>query len=228
MNQHANSRDLQRRHRLLAAWCAALVFAMVGAAYAAVPLYRMFCQVTGFDGTPRIATKAPATVLDKTVTIRFDANVAPGTTLALRARADHHAGQDRREHAGLLPRHQHLRPPVKGTATYNVFPEIAAVFFNKLQCFCFTEQVLEPGQSVEFPVSFFVDPQIVNDKDARNVTHITLSYTFHIRARAKPGGVAGEGRRQVGLRIRDQLPPRRGTQEQDMAERTPSTTTITW
>ena len=170
---------LQRRHRLLAAWCAALVVAMVGAAYAAVPLYRMFCQATGFDGTPRIATKASTTVLDKTVTIRFDGNVTPGPPLALRARAEHHGREDRRDHLAFFRATNTSDRPVRGTATYNVFPEIAAAYFNKLQCFCFTEQVLEPGQSVEFPVSFFVDPQIVNDKDARNVTHITLSYTFN-------------------------------------------------
>jgi len=77
--------------------------------------------------------------------------------------------------------------PVKGTATYNILPEVAAVYFNKIQCFCFTEQVLEPGQTVEFPVSFFVDPQIVGDKDAHGVTHITLSYTFYPVAAPQPG-----------------------------------------
>jgi len=152
---------------------------MVGAAYAAVPLYRLFCQVTGFDGTPRIAIKAPDTVLEKTVTVRFDANVAPGlpwrfepvqNTMTVKIgenalafyRATNTSGQ-----------------PVTGTATYNILPEVAAVYFNKIQCFCFTEQVIEPGQTVEFPVSFFVDPQIVGDKDARAVTHVTVSYTFH-------------------------------------------------
>jgi cytochrome c oxidase assembly protein subunit 11 len=77
--------------------------------------------------------------------------------------------------------------PLKGTATYNVLPEAAAVYFNKLQCFCFTEQVLEPGQTVEFPVSFFIDPEIVKDVNARKVTHVTLSYTFHPVAAPQPG-----------------------------------------
>jgi cytochrome c oxidase assembly protein subunit 11 len=193
MNSKASSGDLRRRHILLAAWCFVLVFAMVGAAYAAVPLYRMFCQLTGFDGTPRVATRAPDTILEKTVTIRFDGNVAPGlpwrfepvqTTMQVKIGENMLAFFRATNVSGRT---------VKGTATYNVFPEVAAVYFNKIQCFCFTEQVLEPGQSVEFPVSFFVDPQIVNDKDARNVNTITLSYTFHIVPTPNPSGVAAKG-----------------------------------
>ena len=172
---------------MLAAWCAALVVAMVGAAYAAVPLYRLFCQVTGFDGTPRIAAKAPDTVLEKTITVRFDANVAPGlpwrfepvqTTMTVRIG----------ENALAFYRAVNTSDrPVTGTATYNILPEVAAAYFSKIQCFCFTEQVLEPGKTMEFPVSFFIDPLIVGDKDARHVTHVTVSYTFHPLAARKPG-----------------------------------------
>ena len=181
---------LQRRHRILAAWLALLVVAMVGAAYAAVPLYRLFCQVTGFDGTPRIATKAPdpSKVLAKTITVRFDGNVAPGlpwrfgpvqNTMAVRIGENALAYYTA---TNLSDR------PVKGTATYNILPEVAAAYFNKIQCFCFTEQVLEPGQTAEFLVSFFIDPRIVGDMDARSVTHVTVSYTFHaVAAPSKPG-----------------------------------------
>jgi cytochrome c oxidase assembly protein subunit 11 len=175
------------RHRAVALWCAVLVAAMLGAAYASVPLYRLFCQLTGFDGTPRVATKAPHTVLDRTITIRFDANVAPGlpwsfapveTTMQVKIgetalafyRATNTSAQT-----------------VYGTATFNVFPEQAAPFFNKLQCFCFTEQSLQPGESIEMPVSFFVDPQIAADKDARSITNITLSYTFFPVATPRTG-----------------------------------------
>jgi cytochrome c oxidase assembly protein subunit 11 len=186
-----SSKALQGRHRAVAVWCAVVVAAMVGAAYAAVPLYRLFCETTGFDGTPRIASKPSDTVLDKMVTIRFDANVAPGlpwrfepvqtttkvkvgeTTLAFYRATN---TSDR---------------PVWGMATFNVFPEQVAPFFNKLQCFCFTEQLLQPGESVEMPVSFFVDPQMVADKDAFWVEHITLSYTFY-PATAPKSGVAGK------------------------------------
>jgi cytochrome c oxidase assembly protein subunit 11 len=179
---------LQRRHRAIAAWCALLVVAMVGASYAAVPLYRMFCEVTGFDGTPRRAVRAPDRVLDKTVTVRFDGNVAPDlpwefgpakTTMTVRLGENLMAyyratnTSDRR---------------IVATAAYNITPEIAASYFNKIDCFCFTEQVLEPGQSAELPLNFFIDPAIAGDKDARGVTHITVSYTFY--PVAKPGGVA--------------------------------------
>jgi cytochrome c oxidase assembly protein subunit 11 len=186
MTHGIDSPALRKRHRALAAWCFALVVAMVGAAYAAVPLYRLFCQVTGFDGTPRIATSAPSVVLDKTVAVRFDGNVAPG--LPWRFEPVQNTVEARIGESMLVfyRATNTSDRAVKGTATFNVFPEVAAVYFNKVQCFCFTEQVLEPGQSIEFPVSFFVDPEIVNDKDARKVTHITLSYTFH--AVPSPGG----------------------------------------
>jgi cytochrome c oxidase assembly protein subunit 11 len=192
MNE-ASSNALHGRHRAVAVWCAVLVAAMVGAAYASVPLYRLFCQVTGFDGTPRVATKPSDRVLDKTMTIRFDANVGQGlpwrfepvqTTTNVRIG----------ENALAFYRATNTSDrPVWGMATYNVFPEQVAPFFNKLQCFCFTEQLLQPGESVEMPVSFFVDPQITGDKDAHAVTHITLSYTFYPVAAPK-AGVAGKDR----------------------------------
>ena len=192
MTHGIDSPALRKRHRALAAWCFALVVAMVGAAYAAVPLYRLFCQVTGFDGTPRIATSAPSVVLDKTVAVRFDGNVAPG--LPWRFEPVQNTVEARIGESMLVfyRATNTSDRAVKGTATFNVFPEVAAVYFNKVQCFCFTEQVLEPGQSIEFPVSFFVDPEIVNDKDARKVTHITLSYTFHAVPNPGEGSVAAK------------------------------------
>ena len=186
MRSETNSRAPTRR-RATALWCGALVAAMVGAAYASVPLYRLFCQVTGFDGTPRIASTPSTQVLERTIAIRFDANVAPG--LAWRFEPAHTTMQVKiGENALTFYRATNLSDrPLRGMATYNVLPEQSAPFFNKLECFCFKEQVLQPGQSVEMPVSFFVDPQIVGDKDARGVTHITLSYTFHPVAPPQPG-----------------------------------------
>ena len=175
-----------RRHRATAIWCAVVVAAMVGAAYAAVPLYRMFCDATGFDGTPRIASKPSATVLERTIVVRFDGNVAPGLPWRfepVEKTATVRIGENALAFFRATNPTDH---PVHGTATYNVFPEQAAPFFNKLQCFCFTEQVLEPGELVEMPVSFFIDPQIVGDKDAGSTTHLTLSYTFYPVA-PKPG-----------------------------------------
>lgn len=188
MTQGPDNTALKKRHRTLAAWCFVLVVTMVGAAYAAVPLYRLFCQVTGFDGTPRIATSVPSVVLDKSITVRFDGNVAPGLPWKFDPVQNTVEAKIGESMLVFYRATNTSDKPVKGSATFNVFPEIAAVYFNKVQCFCFTEQVLEPGQSIEFPVSFFVDPEIVHDKDARKVTHITLSYTFH----AVPGSVAAK------------------------------------
>jgi cytochrome c oxidase assembly protein subunit 11 len=186
MQTEPHSSNLHRRHRAIAVWCALLVAAMVGAAYAAVPLYRLFCEVTGFDGTPRIASKPSSTVLDRMVVVRFDANVAPGLAWRFEP-AEQTATVRIGENALAFYRATNLTDrPLHGTATFNVFPEQAAPFFNKLQCFCFTEQVLEPGQSVDMPVSFFIDPAIVTDKDAGSTSHITLSYTFYAVA-PKPG-----------------------------------------
>ena len=170
---------LQRRHRAIAAWCAALVFAMVGAAYAAVPLYRMFCAVTGFDGTPRRATGPSQKTLEQTVTVRFDGNVAPNlpwrfepvqTTMTVKLG----------ENAVAVYKATNLSDKrIVATAAYNIVPEITASYFNKIECFCFTEQVLEPGQTAELALSFFIDPEIVRDQDAKRVTHLTVSYTFY-------------------------------------------------
>jgi cytochrome c oxidase assembly protein subunit 11 len=187
MSQEPANRALQRRHRTLALGCAALVVAMVGAAYASVPLYRLFCQVTGFDGTPRIAAGPSATVLNQTVTIRFDGNVTPGLPWHFEPVQNTIQVKIGENNLAFFRATNMSDQPVRGTAIYNVFPEIAAVYFNKVQCFCFTEQLLQPGETVEFPVSFFVDPQIVNDRDARTVTHITLSYTFNSMPTPKPG-----------------------------------------
>ena len=165
---------------------------MVGAAYASVPLYRMFCQVTGFDGTPRIATKPSTMMLDRTITVRFDANISPGLAWDFEPvvrTMDVRIGENALAFYRATNRSDR---PIVGTATYNVLPEQAGVFFNKLECFCFKEQRLEPGQTIELPVSFFIDPQIVHDKDARGTTHITLSYTFY--PVAQPSGGLAEKR----------------------------------
>jgi cytochrome c oxidase assembly protein subunit 11 len=193
MTDEPHNDSLQGRHRTVAIWCAVLVAAMVGAAYAAVPIYRLFCEATGFDGTPRIATAPSSKVIERTATIRFDANVAPDlpwrfepvqTTIQVKLG----------ENALAFYRATNTSDrPIWGMATFNVFPEQVAPFFNKLECFCFKEQLLQPGESVEMPVSFFVDPQITADKDAFWVRHITLSYTFYPAAAPKSGVARKEG-----------------------------------
>jgi cytochrome c oxidase assembly protein subunit 11 len=168
-------------------WAASVVVAMVGASFAAVPLYSYLCRVTNFDGTPRRATAPSSVMVDKTVTVRFDANVAPGfawTFEPLQRTMDARLGENMLAFYRATNTSDRV---IKGTATFNVFPEQSAAFFNKVECFCFTEQELQPGQSMEFPVSFFIDPQIEHDKDARATTHITLSYTFYPVAAPKAG-----------------------------------------
>lgn len=167
--------------------CGAVAVGMVGMAYASVPLYRMFCQATGFAGTPLRVKEASTTVIDKSIEVRFDGNVAPGlawqftpvvTTMTVKIG----------ENALAFFRAKNLSDkPIVGSATYNVSPDQAGAFFNKIQCFCFTEQRLEPGETVDMPVSFFIDPAIVKDPDGARVTIITLSYTFHAVAHPKAG-----------------------------------------
>jgi cytochrome c oxidase assembly protein subunit 11 len=170
---------------------------MAGAAFASVPLYRMFCQITGFAGTTQRALKPAGLVLERSITVRFDANTAP--SLPWRFEPVQRTLEVRLgEPALALYRATNMSDhPVTGSATYNVAPEQVGIYFNKLQCFCFTEQRLAAGQTVEMPVSFFVDPAIVSDKDANGLTQITLSYTFY--PVAKPGPAeAAEGAARKG------------------------------
>lgn len=179
MSQKAREQGSAARHRMTVAWCAAVVAAMVGLSYAAVPLYRMLCQATGIDGTPRVAAKPSDKVLERRMTVRFDANTAPGLPWSfepLQRTVEVKIG----ETALIFYRATNTSAEsITGTATFNVLPEQTGPFFSKLECFCFKEQTLAPGQSIEMPVSFFIDPGIVSDKDARATTHITLSYTFY-------------------------------------------------
>ncbi len=168
-----------KSNRTVVLSCVAAVAAMGALTYAAVPLYQMFCQVTGFGGTTQRADAAPGVVLDRTVTVRFDSNVAKGLTWTfepVQRTIDVKIGQ---EMLAFYRATNTSDKPVTGTASFNVSPESAGLHFKKVECFCFTEQTLQPGQSVEMPVSFFVDPEIVADNSAAWIREITLSYTFY-------------------------------------------------
>jgi cytochrome c oxidase assembly protein subunit 11 len=183
---------LARRKRWVG-WSAAAVAAlMVAASYAAVPFYSFLCRVTNFDGTPRRAVAPSSRVLPETVAVRFDANVEPG--LAWRFEPVQRTLEVKLgENALAFFRATNVSDrTLRGIASFNVFPEQTAAYFNKLQCFCFTDQELRPGEVAEFPVSFFIDPQIIDDKDTRDVRNITLSYTFHPLPTSK-AGLAGRG-----------------------------------
>lgn len=168
-----------RRHGVLALSLAGLVAAMVGLSFAAVPLYRMFCQATGYAGTPQRADKGAGQVLDRTVTVRFDSNVDPG--LPWRFAPEQRTMEVKIGETALafFKATNETEAPVTGTAIFNVSPEQAGLYFTKIECFCFTEQTLAAGQSVDMPVTFFVDPKIVEDDDTKNIAEITLSYTFY-------------------------------------------------
>lgn len=169
-----------------AALCAAIVVGMTGAAFGAVPLYRAFCQATGFDGTVRRADVAPAAALARPITVRFDGNVrglpwrfAPEqVTQTVKIGATGMAFYTATNTGDR---------PVTGTAVFNVVPEAAGPHFRKLECFCFQEQTIAPGQTVEFPVVYFVDPELVTDPDAKRIDEITLSYTFYPAEKASSG-----------------------------------------
>lgn len=165
------------RNLRLALVCAVVFAGMVGAAYASVPLYRAFCQLTGFDGTVRQATAAPDKVLDRKLTIRFDANVRdlPWTFTPDQVSQELKIGD-----TGLaFFRVTNNGPtPLTGRASYNVVPESAGLYFQKLECFCFSDQTIAPGATVEFPVVYFVDPKFADDFETKGAQEITLSYTF--------------------------------------------------
>ncbi len=173
-----NSLGLENRNRKLALAAALLGMAMLGAAYAAVPLYDLFCRVTGYAGTTQVASAAPSTVADRMVTIRFDASLSRAMPWTFEAPAE--PIEIKVGDTGLaFYRATNLTDQtITGTATYNVSPAKAGFYFSKIDCFCFTEQVLEPGQTVDMPVSFFVDPEILDDREMADVKTITLSYTF--------------------------------------------------
>ena len=168
----------ENRNTRTALLMALIVAAMVGVAFASVPLYRMFCEFTGFDGTPQRADRAPGAVAGQ-VGVRFDANVHPGlpwrfepeqTTVRVKPGAQ----------TQIFYRAQNLSAKtITGQAVFNVSPDQVGKYFKKIACFCFTEQTLKAGEAKDMPVVFFVDPKIKQDPDTKNLDEITLSYTFY-------------------------------------------------
>ena len=162
----------------VAAYAGSLALFMLAMAYAAVPLYQIFCQVTGFGGTTQRAEKPSDVVLDRTVVVRFDANVANGLGWTFKPVVRTMTVRVGESTLAFYRATNTSSVPQSGTASFNVAPEAAGQHFAKVECFCFTEQVLQPGESVDMPVSFFIDPGFVDDSDARGISQITLSYTF--------------------------------------------------
>lgn len=169
---------LKRQNRSLAYSLVAIVAGMVMLSFAAIPLYRIFCQVTGFGGTTQRGEILAPEILDRTITISFDANT--DSNLPWQFKPMQHSQTVRiGEHTLTAYRAENLsNKPVTGMATFNVTPFEAGPYFHKIACFCFEQQTLQPGEVANMPVSYFIDPKIVDDPNLNGVKHITLSYTF--------------------------------------------------
>jgi cytochrome c oxidase assembly protein subunit 11 len=186
-DQVVGSAKNRRRDVLVASSCGAVVAMMLGAAYAAVPLYDWFCRVTGFNGTTQIASGPPEDVAERMITVRFDANIAAG--LPWRFKPEQNSVELRLGEVVTVFYeivNQTARETV-GQAGYNVTPLNTGAYFQKINCFCFTEQRLKPGERRQVPVVFYIDPALAKDADAQKVDTITLSYSFYpVRQPAQP------------------------------------------
>lgn len=174
-----NAKKPLRRDVLVAACCGAVVAGMVGASYAAVPLYNWFCKTTGFGGTTQVSERAPEQILGRTVTIRFDSNVSPGLPWRFEPEQNEiqvRIGEVATVHYKVV---NEAAREIVGQASYNVSPPTVGAYFDKINCFCFTEQRLKAGETREMAVVFYVDPSIVKDHDQDDLNTITLSYTFY-------------------------------------------------
>jgi cytochrome c oxidase assembly protein subunit 11 len=169
--------DRNRNLRTLGV-CAGVACFMVGMAFAAVPLYDIFCRVTGFGGTTAVAEGGSDRILDRTIKVRFDASTMnmPWEFRPVQREMEIRIGE-----TGLAyyEAHNPTDRPITGTASYNVAPYSTGGYFAKIECFCFTDQVLQPGETMQMPVTFYIDPAIVDDPEASRVPVITLSYTFY-------------------------------------------------
>lgn len=184
-----------RRQAQIAAVCAGIALGMLGLAYASVPLYRLFCQVTGFGGTTQRAVRPSTEILDRSITVRFDANVGNGLPWRFEPEQTSQTLQIGENGLAFYRVTNLSDRPIVGTASFNVTPEQAGIYFNKIECFCFTEQRLKPGESLTMPVSYFVDPAIVKDADTSRMGTLTLSYTFFEVAKPAAPAKAVEAQR---------------------------------
>ncbi|MBF9231804.1 cytochrome c oxidase assembly protein [Microvirga alba] len=182
----STSPELQRKMRRTVLACSGIVVGMAGAAYASVPLYDLFCKVTGFGGTPIVRDANGSDVMERTVSVRFDANVSSGLRWNFSPETPEVKVKLGETTTVLYKVTNTGDKPTTGIATYNVQPDLAGSYFSKLECFCFTEQTLKPGETLESAVVFYVDPRLVEDSDIKDISSITLSYTYFPSKGGKP------------------------------------------
>ncbi len=164
--------------RITALTLTAIAFGMVGLAFAAVPFYDWFCRVTGFGGTTAVAETGSDVILDRTMKVQFDGSLAAGMEWEFHAETKQAEVRIGETNIAFYRATNKTDRPIAGTASFNVTPFSAGGYFVKIDCFCFTEQVLQPGESVLMPVTYYIDPEIVDDREAKHLHTITLSYTF--------------------------------------------------
>ena len=178
--QNTDAARRSRRDLVVAFACGAFVAVMVGVSFAAVPLYSWFCRATGFGGTTQVAKSAPANeIAGRTITVRFDSNVAPGLPWAFepeRRTVDVHLGEVVTVYYRVI---NEAARSTAGQAGYNVTPPTVGIYFEKINCFCFTRQTMKPGEQRDMAVVFYVDPALAKDSEQDTLTNITLSYTFY-------------------------------------------------
>ena len=168
----------RKRMAWTAGIAAAVVAGMTGLAFAAVPLYDAFCKLTGYGGTTQEAAAAPSQILDQRIEVRFDSNIAPGVPIEFAPKQNAESLRIGETGLAFYRIRNTSNEPVTVRATYNVTPHEAGQYFAKLECFCFQDRVLAPGEEAELPVVFFVDPEIASDPDTREIETLTLSYTY--------------------------------------------------
>ncbi len=164
-----------------AIYLASFVVIMIGISYASVPLYKIFCQVTGYGGTPKVSEENNTKLVDSNIEVRLDSSIEKNSPLYFEPVNSIISTQLGKNELVFFKAVNNSNIPITGTATFNVTPLLAAQYFNKIECFCFEEQVFKPGEEVEMPVSFFIDPAIINDNSIKNIKELTLSYTMYIK-----------------------------------------------
>jgi cytochrome c oxidase assembly protein subunit 11 len=190
---------LKRRVRRTAISCLGVVAGMVGLAYAAVPLYDLFCRVTGFGGTPRVGAASPGQISDRTIRVRFDANVAPSLHWRFEPEASEIEARLGETQTVFYKVRNAGSGPAAGIATFNVQPGQAGAYFVKIQCFCFNEQTLQPGEEMDVPVVFYIEPALGREADLQHLRAITLSYTYFASKNGLPVATTSAGGRQPNL-----------------------------